>query len=141
MHNLEIFFKYKEAIQIIKQFLNANPNLAVKSIKCKDILQCLVGESITSISDKISPSNNEYTPDELDLLALFFTLIKILYLSSEIRAIQSLLPLIESIRGSNLHLTTIRNEHAYYCCIQQLVKLNKDIPPASHPPLYVIGDR
>merc|ERR1712000_463469 len=38
-----------------------------------------------------------------------------------------------------LHLTSIRNEHAYYCCIAQLLPYIS-YPLASFTPLYIIGD-
>ncbi len=48
--------------------------------------------------------------------------------------------LTEPIRaGRELHTTTIRNEHAYYCCIAQLFAYHS-LPLPRQPPLYIIGD-
>jgi len=41
--------------------------------------------------------------------------------------------------GKDLHLTTVRNEHAYFCCISQLMEYHS-LPFKSHRPIYVIGD-
>ena len=40
--------------------------------------------------------------------------------------------------GRTLHTTTIRNEHAYYCCIAQLLEFHSlPMPPARA--LFVVG--
>jgi hypothetical protein len=56
-----------------------------------------------------------YTPTELDCLALMFTLVKILFVCGGVQCIPALCAVIEPLRvGQELHLTSIRNEHAYY---------------------------
>lgn len=42
-------------------------------------------------------------------------------------------------RGKNIHLSTSRNEHAYFCCISQLMTLI-EFPIEKAKPLYVCGD-
>lgn len=62
--------------------------------------------------------------DALDLLAIGFTLIKLLYLQGRLDALPGLYRCIEPARhGSKtpLHETSIRNEHAYYQCIAQVL--------------------
>jgi len=87
-------------------------------------------------------TNQTYTAEELDLIAVFFTLVKILFLHKSLNAILALSELIEPLRtGKELHQTTIRNEHAYYCCITQLLKSNPvGIGNGKSNPLIVIGD-
>jgi hypothetical protein len=94
-----------------------------------------------------SSSPKSYDADSLDTLAIWFTAVKILHGCG---ALHALLPLIQCIgeccarvscglaepvclpfiavcfserarRGSTLHVTTIRNENAYYCCIAQVL--------------------
>ena len=80
----------------------------------------------------------------LDLLAVHFTLVKVLYVgifawrgcaqTSHQVALRRILPIMELVEGvrtrHDLHMTTIRNEQAYYCCIAQLLC---SLPPP--PPL------
>jgi hypothetical protein len=48
--------------------------------------------------------------------------------------------LVEPIREvKDLHLTRVRNENAYYCCVAQLLSTLPAQLPAV-PPLYVVGD-
>ncbi|EKX50783.1 hypothetical protein GUITHDRAFT_103373 [Guillardia theta CCMP2712] len=82
-----------------------------------------------------------YSSDELDLLALHFTIVKILYVTGALARIPDLVELIEPARrGWDMHLTNIRNEHAYYCCVAQLMV---DIPwpyPSCKGEIFVAGD-
>jgi hypothetical protein len=105
-----------------------------------------------------NPQLQAYNADELDLLALLCTVVKILYVVGDLDLIPPLvaligsfalllpllqfahLPLAEPTRaGRELHLTTIRNEHAYYCCIAQLM-LYHTLPLVSYRPIYVAGN-
>ena len=85
-----------------------------------------------------------YDVDELDLLALLCTMVKILYNVGAVPATALLIPIIDGIRGTRpIHRTTIRNEHAYYCCIAQVLAYPLATPlleASSLPPLYVAGD-
>jgi tetratricopeptide (TPR) repeat protein len=86
---------------------------------------------------------------ELDLLACFFTVVKVLFVSGRLSALPPLIHALEPLRlGCELHRTSIRNEQAYYACIAQLLSI--DGPPAVYPPpsrceadtksIYVCGD-
>lgn len=81
---------------------------------------------------------------ELDLLALYFTLAKILYVKGALSALPELVEKLELARFKrNLHDTTIRNEHAYFCCISQIMTyLETSLPlqPADAKPFYVCGE-
>ena len=75
-------------------------------------------EGKKSSTSDVRPLNE----DELNLLALFFTLVKILYLQGAWQPLPELLHLLEPLRlGRELHLTSIRNEHAYYSSVAQLL--------------------
>ena len=66
----------------------------------------------------------EYDADSLDLLAIAFTLVKMLYLQGKLHRLGALFKIIEpSRRRSSLpiHQTTVRNEHAYYQTVAQVM--------------------
>eukprot|EP00903_Cladosiphon_okamuranus_P013727 g12780.t1 len=65
-----------------------------------------------------------YSAKDLDVLALYFAVVKILYLEGKWSCLPQLLALVEPARLRSLmplHKTNIRNEQAYYCCIIQLL--------------------
>jgi tetratricopeptide (TPR) repeat protein len=121
---------------------------------------------VTIDSGLISPSEHgsySYSEVELDLLALFVTAVKILYLQGNISLLPALFRLLEPCRllsATSLHETTIRNEIAYYqelgriLCYRQkycsygivntlntLVDADKlPIQNAYKRPIYLIGD-
>lgn len=64
----------------------------------------------------------KYAAAELNLLAIYLTTVKVLYVCGALQVIPSLITLIEPLRRDReLHMTTIRNEHAYYSCISQVM--------------------
>lgn len=74
-------------------------------------------QDLRSVETTLSPST-------LDLLAMAFTAVKILYTQGNIDAIPSLISIIEPLRRMSktpVHETSVRNEHAYYLCICQLL--------------------
>ncbi|ETO79490.1 hypothetical protein, variant 1 [Phytophthora nicotianae P1976] len=88
-------------------------------------------------------------PDaELDLLACFFTIVKILFVNGRLSVLPSLIRVLEPLRlGRELHRTTIRNEQAYYACIAQLLSIENALvmsPPVSPDgcpdAIYICGD-
>jgi tetratricopeptide (TPR) repeat protein len=99
-----------------------------------------------SIAEKWSKKEKEkYSQEELDLLALFFTVVKILYISGALSLLPKLISRLEEARvGNHLHETLIRNEHAYFCCISQIMTyLSKQLPLVDElntRPLYVCGE-
>ncbi|CAM9673495.1 unnamed protein product [Chrysoparadoxa australica] len=101
------------------------------------------------------PSGSEletYSATDLDLLALYFTIAKILYIKGSLAVLPDLVRLIEPCRQRSkipLHRTSIRNEQAYYTCLAQLISLRPFRPPPSSvasgcfkagPPIYIFGD-
>jgi hypothetical protein len=95
--------------------------------------------------------------NDLDLLAITFTIVKILFIQGNLAIIPSLVRAIEPIRRRAkvpIHSTNVRNEHAYYMCICQVMcsMQNPDAPLPHSPfnllaqtaadakPLYVVGD-
>ena len=81
-----------------------------------------------------------YGAEELDLLALFFTAVKLLFGMGALPPLPPLLRLLEPARGvQELHLTLVRNENAYYCCVAQLCT-TLPLPLPRLPALYLAGD-
>lgn len=91
---------------------------------------------------------------DLDLLAIAFTIVKILFVQGCLSTIPPLVRAIEAIRRrakESLHSTNVRNEQAYYMCICQVMAAMQDPhSPLRHSPfnvqcedakpLYVVGD-
>ena len=95
-----------------------------------------------STSSAIRP-HAEYSNEALNILALMFTAVKMLFVCGALQPIPALIALIEPLRvHKQLHLTLIRNEHAYHSTIAQLLRTVQFplpiIPPAQH--IYVCGD-
>eukprot|EP00667_Euglena_gracilis_P002733 EG_transcript_2737 len=93
---------------------------------------------------KTVPKDGKFTAEELDLLALMFTLVKNLFVTGALVHVPPLLALLDPLRrGEELHHTTIRNEQAYFCNIAQLMQelpfaeLHRDRPTKV---MYVCGD-
>mmetsp|Transcript_18834 Transcript_18834/g.31491 ORF Transcript_18834/g.31491 Transcript_18834/m.31491 type:complete len:731 (+) Transcript_18834:36-2228(+) len=88
---------------------------------------------------EIKPAGT-YSSEDLDLLALFYTSVKILFVMGALEAASALVCLVEPARAvKDLHLTLVRNENAYYCCAAQLLT-SMPMPLPSLPLLYIAGD-
>lgn len=69
-------------------------------------------------------TSTPYSSEEENVLALMFTMVKILFVSGALQVIPALIKIIEPLRAKrDLHLSKIRNEHAYYSCVAQLMPL------------------
>lgn len=88
-----------------------------------------------------------YPPEELQLIALMFTAVKMLYVCGGLQVLPTLINLLEPLRVErDLHLTLIRNEHAYASSIHQMMRwLPFPIPresaaAATEDTIFVVGD-
>ena len=84
-----------------------------------------------------------YSPATLNRLAMLFTMVKLLYVNGVLQPIPALVALLEPTRErKELHLTLIRNEHAYYSTVAQLCRhVPYPVPLApQQPSVYVLGD-
>lgn len=174
-----------QAMSTLLRFFDANPALSVCGVSCKqvsDIMKPLAAHGIDPQSRPTAPdttlapgkasrseqpqpqSAGPFTESELDLIAAFFALAKLLFVTGYLQFLQPLIDLIGKIfrphsfilppvptngvfffkahcrEGRDLHLTTIRNEQAYFACIAQLVQdivLPLDF---ALPSIYVVGD-
>ena len=82
----------------------------------------------------------------MDLLALLFTTVKVLFIGGALERTYQLIELVHpccEASSKKLHTTTVRNEAAYFNCIRQILE---EIPPAEPTglddlkPLYLCGD-
>ena len=85
--------------------------------------------------------------EQLDILAISFTCVKVLYVGGAIERARRLVALIEPARQAfktPMHQTVIRNEAAFHGCIQQLLQqMPPSLPSTSSndvPVIYLCGD-
>lgn len=84
---------------------------------------------VVGYADRALPSPVTYDEDGLDALAIAFAVTKLCYLRGDLNRAASLVAAIEPFRTASavqLHNTPIRNEHAYYCCLAQILAVDPD---------------
>ena len=157
VHMLELVDSHRDGISKIKTFLGAFPSKRVGHLTCAIVNQYLPEPSDFPEATKkdafetpdLQANNTEYTDNERYLLALFFTLIKLLFIKGELAVIPSLLACLEPCyKGRDLHLTDIRNEAAYFNCIAEIFRIWETSPvPLQHRGnlsgrkcIYFLGD-
>lgn len=89
----------------------------------------------------------QYDGEQLDIMAIAFTCLKVLYVGGAIERARRLVALLEPARkacATPLHQTVIRNEAAFYGCIQQLLEEAPTqllgLRDQSQPVIYLCGD-
>ncbi|KAN0030379.1 hypothetical protein ACTA71_010144 [Dictyostelium dimigraforme] len=98
-----------------------------------------VSEDILAVSPDL-PTPIPYTQDELDIMGLWFATSKVCYASGILEPLPELIALLEKTRvGRDLHMTSSRNENAYFCCISTLMPY-KSLPLPKYRPIYIAGD-
>ncbi|XP_062521933.1 uncharacterized protein LOC134196728 isoform X2 [Corticium candelabrum] len=145
IHTLQVLMKYEEAYKFVRQFTVKNSEMAVAGVKCGWFLPLIPEIDVLYMSTVVAnegkvPENfahsdpkarDPYSAEQLDLVAFYFTLVKILYFSGALELIKPLCSVLDMAHsGRELHLSTIRNENAYFCCISQVIKV---------PGMYVFG--
>ena len=135
-----------------------------------EAVPCEGSASATSTATTATERGTEQLSDNsLDLLALGFTIIKLLYSVGELSSICSFFALLEPSRQRSktlIHETSIRNEHAYYQCIAMTLSVRStmsftspdldsveifkrsvsdpckspDLAAAAANPIYICGD-
>ena len=166
MHVHEILTDYTSALGTAKRFLlRKTAKNGVRGITNSLVLELLEGKvkipaevqwhegsdsHATVLGDGLPPigtvgfPKGPLGPNELDHLAIYFTIVKILFVMGDLDNLAALIHIIEPVRRlQELHTTTIRNEHAYYCCIAQLMA-GESRPTSTSKnacrPLYICGD-
>jgi tetratricopeptide (TPR) repeat protein len=145
VHLLELSFQYELALATARDFLQVAPDLQVGELRAATVARVLSQDPTTL--DLVPPAAGDphlaYSAAELELLALYFTLCKILYLTGQFSRLTLLGKQLQPLRlERNLHLTTTRNEHAYFACLWELFELLPVIPQqlALETAIYVVGD-
>eukprot|EP01125_Pyxidicula_operculata_P020157 TRINITY_DN739_c0_g1_i1.p1 TRINITY_DN739_c0_g1~~TRINITY_DN739_c0_g1_i1.p1 ORF type:complete len:850 (-),score=164.87 TRINITY_DN739_c0_g1_i1:58-2607(-) len=153
VHVLEILNQYEDAFTFIKEFFMRNKNFGLSHLSCAQVYNVIKDYSdirtklenppsaLEVPSRQSKPLDQDYNTEELDLLALLCTLVKILYVKGNMSLIKPLADLINPTReGRQMHTTTIRNEHAYFCCIDQLMTYHDMSISLDKPIIYLAGD-
>jgi GrpB-like predicted nucleotidyltransferase (UPF0157 family) len=145
VHLLEIDRKNKEARDVIRSWLKSNPNFAVGSLVAKHVLAAWDNpevEGVFVMHDSSEKGIPKLSSSELDFMAMLFVLVKLLYLENDVGSVASIVTLIELERnGWEFHLTSVRNEHAYYCCaVQCLQNQTVNVGRQYRRVVHVIGD-
>jgi hypothetical protein len=91
----------------------------------------------------------QYAQEQLDLLALLMTAVKVLFVGGALQPARQLCTLLAApiaASAAQLHRTSIRNEAAYQGCIQQLLGEHwpaatlQQLPRLAEQPIYLLGD-
>ncbi|PRP87532.1 hypothetical protein PROFUN_00743 [Planoprotostelium fungivorum] len=142
VHNLEVLNEQKKVFTSTADFCKKNPKLSAGGLTCHHISSLI--EGIEDVSNHVhcrEVETGELSSEQLDLFALFFTLVKVIYNAGSLEVLPPLLSLLEKAKGNReLHKTTIRNEHAYYLSINDVMKHQKLPIRDDLKPLYVAGD-
>jgi hypothetical protein len=138
IHTLHVLMRCDDAYGYIREFSEKNKELCFAEIKCGWLLPLIpemdriymsdvvvnegkVPDEFSSIS---STSGGPYTAEQLDLIAIYFTLVKILYFNGALKLLKPLCDILDTVQtGRDLHTTVIRNEFAYFSCINQVMKV------------------
>ena len=98
VHALEIVQNYREAVECIKEFCNTNLGMKVGNLHCRQVYQLLGNvenlQNANPMKETDASISIPFTAQELDLLALFFTLVKILFISGSLELILPLFVLL-----------------------------------------------
>lgn len=154
VHTLEVLLDYQRGFGAIKTFLRNNRSVEVGGVTCANVLEILDGvsklDSLRGLKvdlpqptpKRICQPGEALSDADLDLLALFFTVVKLAYVTGALALISPLDKLLAPIReGRELHKTSIRNENAYQSCMTMLMAYHT-LPLANldQQPIYVCGD-
>ncbi|XP_078693360.1 uncharacterized protein LOC144923048 isoform X1 [Branchiostoma floridae x Branchiostoma belcheri] len=155
IHMFEVQDRHGEAFKRIRTFLKQHPDMSIAGLKNKVFLPILkaVKEDIylhatyprvSGISADVQPPQQRaYNDQELNLLAVMFTLVKILFVKGALGLVPSFTKLLDPAHADrDLHTTLIRNEAAYYSTISQVMKIKLNPACLENSPqfVYLAGD-
>jgi tetratricopeptide (TPR) repeat protein len=128
----------------------SSPTLAGAAVPADAALvDALAEHSASAIVTGAEPTC--YAGHQLELLAILFTMVKVLFLCGNLDVARVLVRCVNPLRaGQQLHKTTMRNEQAYFGCVFDLLRASDDIAPAvamqidaridDDNVVYVVGD-
>mmetsp|Transcript_21674 Transcript_21674/g.31092 ORF Transcript_21674/g.31092 Transcript_21674/m.31092 type:complete len:659 (+) Transcript_21674:511-2487(+) len=149
------FVAVGEAAKVFYSFRWRDECIEVHLHRCEDP----TSSTVTQLTSQPGASRT-LADSELDLLALSFTAAKIFFLQGRLSRLPAIYRLLEPVRALSatpLHTTLVRNEHAYYQAIGQILAHKsatflealplqsslqpplRDVSPSANP-LYLLGD-
>ncbi|XP_070539318.1 uncharacterized protein [Ptychodera flava] len=153
MHICEIQDKHQEAIELALDYFKKNRGLNIAGVQCSSfvpLIECVKGSIyLNDASPGTSgiiitveyPQDRGYSEDELYVLALLFTVVKILFVKGSFRILHGINRLLDPCyKDRDLHLTLIRNEAAYYATISQLMTIDMVPLPEDKKFIYFASD-
>uniref|UniRef100_K1PXN4 Uncharacterized protein n=1 Tax=Magallana gigas TaxID=29159 RepID=K1PXN4_MAGGI len=154
VHTLELVEKHTEAVQEIMAYIKQWPEKEIGSFKIGSLLPILNnfhGDVYLNVPDGNIPCSSvsmetlsgPYLEDTNYLLAILFTLVKILFVKGAVAFIRPITNIIDPLtKGHELHKTNIRNEAAYFSCISQLQGITPEVNHVvpSQQNVYFVGD-
>ncbi|XP_076092964.1 uncharacterized protein LOC143064197 isoform X1 [Mytilus galloprovincialis] len=154
VHMLELIGKQYIGIQLIKKYIEDFPDMAIGNFTCRNLhnfTKFLSTEKFSAALDKElvveSTTQQEdtftFTPDQLYLLALLHTFVKILFVKGYLDVLPVITDILDPISvNKDLHLTNIRNEAAYFTCISKVMKTkhNLQFDLEKEKFIYLVGD-
>ncbi|XP_077987691.1 uncharacterized protein LOC144442265 isoform X2 [Glandiceps talaboti] len=153
MHLYEVQNRHQEAVEMALLYLKENKSLNVAGVQCSSfvpLIECVKSDIYLNgaspgmsgiVITVVHPEDRVYTDDELYLLAVLFTLVKILFIKGSTRLLHGINRLLDPChKGRDLHLTLIRNEAAYYATISQLMTINMYPLPQNPKFIYFASD-
>lgn len=97
------------------------------------------GAEMVSSSSAATAGTTKYTTNELDWIALAMGAVKLLYLQGKLWALPPIFQLLEPLRAKSeepLHLSSVRNEQAYYLAIAHVISSASSSSPAESDEQY-----
>lgn len=151
VHIKEVNMNAVEGLEVAKAWFAKNLSFTVTapdggSLSALQIMDAWkAGQpQLTAMREVASKGKPEWAMSaDLDFLALVFTTVKMLYVLGQFDQVLAIAEQVEKFRpGWEFHLTTIRNEHAYYTCSVQALDVRRATLTIDKtlPRVYVIGD-
>jgi tetratricopeptide (TPR) repeat protein len=139
-HVIELTLDYPKAIEVVMRVLQKYPKATLGGLTAVNVHRLYTNGEIDTIAYKV-PS--KYGSDDLNFLALLFTLVKITYLTGNLILVDKLIKILLPLQIEDLHLTLIRNENAYFSEITELSNIRRSKMVEENTQremLYICGD-
>ena len=149
VHLFEIVDEHNEAFLATRNFLDCS-KLLLQRFRVSSLVPPLRGVKDIYLYQKPPKKSfpevalilkTSYTVDEGQLLAILFTMVRILFFKGAVNLVKPLLPLLQKFHeGRDLHVTVIRNEAAYFSTINHVMRVPIEPLPASPKFVYFVSD-
>jgi hypothetical protein len=139
---LDSFNDRKQALALVIDYCKHHPQLSVGGVSC--------GQSISNLDVSVENTthsmellgNIEYSNDDLQVLELYFKMLKLAYTQGQLSFTRAIIQNIKIavLQGKDLHLTRVRNGNSYFGYLSTLLELNSKQEISELPILHCIGD-